>query len=91
MIRRTSHHTNPRSAYRGAFGPGLGLLLAAPVAFVLLSVTAAALAGGSALALFLPAFLRHRSPRPRPDDDCIVLGPDQYSRVGDDHPGLPRS
>ncbi len=90
MIKRTPHHTHPRSASRGALGLGIGLLLAAPLTLLLFSVTAAAVAGCSALALFLPAFRRRGVGRPRPDDDCIVLGPDQYSRLADEHPRLPR-
>ncbi|MFI5397934.1 MAG: hypothetical protein ACHQ9S_20545 [Candidatus Binatia bacterium] len=68
---------------------GLGLVLVAPTAFLLLSVTAVALVGGSALALFLPFFLRRHPPRTQRDADCIVLDRDQYSRL-DDEPRPPR-
>ncbi len=89
MIRPTYSRTKSRSAYRSALGPGLGLLFAAPITFVMLSMTATLLAGCSALSLFLPAFLRDRSPAAARDDDCIVLGPDQYTRLADDHVRLP--
>ncbi len=90
MIRRTPHHTDPRSTHRGGLGTGLGLLLLAPITLCLLSVGATVLAGCSALALLLPALLRKRSRRVQRDDDCIVLDRDQYSRVSDDPVQFPR-
>lgn len=74
--------------YRGALPSGVGLLLMAPVALLFASVAALAVAGGSALALLLPLFVRRRLPRTNRDDDCIVLGRDQYSRVDDTPPRL---
>ncbi len=90
MIKPKRNRTDARAAYRGALRPGFALLLVAPITFVLLSMAATVLAAGSALMLLLPAFLRKRSRRSPSDEDCVVLRPDQYSRLSDDPPRLPR-
>ncbi len=80
--------SEPRFVYRGVLSPAVGLLLLAPMAFLFFSAAAIAAAGGAALALFLPLLTRRR-PRTNRDAGCIVLGPDEYSRVDDESPRLP--
>ena len=81
MKRRSGTGSESTFVYRGALPAGVGLLLMAPVALFLASVAAMAVAGGSALALFLPLLVRRRVAQTKREDDCIVLRPDQYSQV----------
>ena len=90
MEKRKGKGSRSGFTYRGALPSGVGLLLMAPVALLFASVAVMAVAGGSALALLLPLFVRRRLPRTNRDDDCIVLGRDQYSRVDDTPQRLPQ-
>jgi hypothetical protein len=80
--------------YRGVLPPALALLVAAPLLFLVLSMAAIALAGGTLAALFVPIFLRGRWLRSQrtnapPEVDCIELERNQYSRVDADRRRLP--
>lgn len=68
--------------------PGLALLVAAPVTLAILSLAAMATATGAAMTLLVPLWWRGHLSAPR-DADCIVLRPDQYTRLDTEAPRLP--
>lgn len=79
-----AHGFAGRVTARGPLAFVLGVLVAAPVLLVTLSLAALLVGGGALAALVLPVLLRHAR-RPSggagQDDDVIELEADQFRRV----------